>query len=152
MSSYYKKINGQNYDRAMLEVADRSVAGKGDGRISLADSKAIIKKAKDGGRITEIELRTLNYILEKYHLTEPALKYIEESLSDELVLKDKGVSDQKKPENLKKEDLNEIKPLVQKNESKSNKTKYLIIFLLILIAIIVFLLLNFFCKKGTVLT
>ncbi|MCL1833865.1 MAG: LysM peptidoglycan-binding domain-containing protein [Leptospirales bacterium] len=174
MSSYYKKINGQSYDREMLEVADRSVAGKGDGRISLSDSKEIIKKAKDGGRITDTELRTLNYILEKYHLTEPALKYIEESLSDELVLKDKGASDQKKPANLKKENKslaqkkedkkedkplvqtkeynNENKPVAQKKEEKSGKMKYFLIFLLILAALILFLLFNFVCNKGAVLT
>lgn len=29
MSSYYKKIKGKNYDREMLEIADRSIAGKG---------------------------------------------------------------------------------------------------------------------------
>jgi len=39
MSSYYKEINGVKYDKAMLEAADKSIEGKGDGRISLEDSK-----------------------------------------------------------------------------------------------------------------
>ncbi len=81
MSSYYKKINGKNYDKAMLDIAGKSVKGKGDGRISLADSRNIVKQISDGGKVTDIEKRTLNYILENYTLTETALKHIEKSLS-----------------------------------------------------------------------
>jgi nucleoid-associated protein YgaU len=82
VSSYYKKINGRNYDKAMLDIAGKSVKGKGDGRISLADSRSIVKQISDGGKITDIEKRTLNYILENYTLTETALKHIEKSLAD----------------------------------------------------------------------
>ncbi|PKL19518.1 MAG: hypothetical protein CVV49_00330 [Spirochaetae bacterium HGW-Spirochaetae-5] len=82
MSSYYKKINGKNYDKAMLDIAGKSVKGKGDGRISLADSRNIIKAISDGGKVTDIEKRTLNYILENYTLTETALKHIEKSMAD----------------------------------------------------------------------
>ena len=94
MSTYYKKIDGKNYDRAMLEKAEKSVTGKGDGRISLADARNLIKLIKDGGRITDIEKRTLAYILEKYHFTETAIKYLEKALSEALIpetddLKDK---------------------------------------------------------------
>ena len=32
-NSYYKNVDGKNYDREMLEIADESVAGIGDGRI-----------------------------------------------------------------------------------------------------------------------
>jgi len=157
MSSYYKKINGKNYDRAMLDVADKGISGKGDGRISLNDAKAIFKKAKDGGSITDIELITLNHILEKYKFTEPALKYIEDSLSDDLVLKDKGISDNVKQEHLQKESQpkespKENMPVDQKKEKKAGKLKYLIIFLCLLIMLIVFLVINFLCKKNCVST
>ena len=159
MSSYYKKINGKNYDKAMLDVADKSIAGKGDGRVSLSDAKAIFKKAADGGKITDIELSTLNYILEKYKFTEPALKYIEASLADNLVLKDKGGANTEKQGLSQKESPKENKPLpsaqnnaVQKSEKKSSKLKYLIIFLCLLLLLAVFLLINFLCKKGISLT
>ena len=153
MSSYYKKINGQNYDKAMLDIADKSIEGKGDGRVSLSDAKAIFKKAKDGGRITDTELRTLNHILENYKFTEPALKYIEDSLSDNLVLKDKGTSVNEQQENPKKESKQEVKPIiVQNNEKKSSKLKYFIIFLCFLLLLLLFLLINFLCKKNAVLT
>jgi len=161
MSSYYKKINGKSYDRAMLDVADKGITGKGDGRISLNDAKAIFKKAQDGGKITDIELRTLNYILENYRFTEPALKYIEESLSDSLILKDKKTSEPEKqtqkkaepekPVQYQEESPKETKPLAQEEESKSSKLKYFIIFLLLL-ALLAFLFIKFFYKKDTALT
>jgi len=152
MSSYYKTINGKKYDKAMLDIADKSV-DKGDGKISLTDAKAIMVKAKDGGKITDVELRTLNYILEKYHFTEPALKYIEDNLSDNVVSKDKEISDHEKPVHTQtKESHKENKPVVQKKESKSNKIKYILIFLLLLLLLLAFLLFNFVCKKEPVLT
>ncbi len=75
MASYYKTINGIQYDRAMLDVADKSVQNKKDGRISLADAKKIITKASDAGKITEIEARSLNYIFEHYKFTKSAEEY-----------------------------------------------------------------------------
>ncbi|MCL1911947.1 MAG: hypothetical protein FWG13_07060 [Leptospirales bacterium] len=82
MSSYYKTINGVKYDKSMLEAADKSIAGKGDGRISLDDAKVLVKSMDDGGKITETELKTLRYIRENYNLTEPAVKFVEETLSN----------------------------------------------------------------------
>ena len=152
MSSYYKKINGKSYDRAMLDVADKGIAGKGDGRISLNDAKAIFKKAKDGGKITDIELRTLNHILENYKFTEPALKYIEDSLSDSFVLKDKETSSVVKQDFAPQEPPKENNPVAPKKEKKSSKLKYFIIFICILLLILLFLLINFLCKKNCVLT
>ena len=55
MSSYYKVIDGKNYDRSMLEVADEAVAGKGDGRISLADAEKLLATVKDGNAYTDVE-------------------------------------------------------------------------------------------------
>ena len=52
----------------------------------LADTRNIIKLIKDGGRITEIEKRTLSYILENYNFTDTAIKYIEKTLSESLLL------------------------------------------------------------------
>jgi len=82
MSSYYKKIDGVDYDKAMLDAADESIKGRGDGRISHEDAKALFEKMKDGGKITDTELRTLDYIYKHYKLTDAALKYIEESLAE----------------------------------------------------------------------
>ena len=146
MSSYYKRINGVNYDKAMLETADKSVKGKGDGKISLGDAKTLIKNMKDGGKVTETELRTLNYILMNYKVTETALKYIEDNIVGNLTSKDKESPDHDKTKRSQRERQPENKS--SKKPKKKSKIKYLII-LLLFIALIIFLLISFFCKKDS---
>lgn len=147
MSSYYKKINGKNYDKAMLDLAEKSVTGKGDGRISLADSKNIVKQIKDGGRITDIEKRTLNYILENYQLTETALKHIEKSLSEEIIVEDKKGAVESKSRN-----EIEQKMLMEQPAEKggSGKKKAVIIIILLLALISVFAFFKYFHKTGKI--
>jgi len=70
--NYYKIIQGVRYDRALLEVAEDRINGQRDGRISKKDAEEIVESSKDGGRITETELRTLRYISENYHFTSKA--------------------------------------------------------------------------------
>ena len=70
--SYYKTIHGVRYDRSLLEAADERIAGQGDGRISEEDAKELVELSKDGGRVTETELRTLKHIRENYRFTPKA--------------------------------------------------------------------------------
>jgi hypothetical protein len=70
--SYYKTINGVNYDREMLEIADKATAGQGDGRISIADAHQLFAAVKDGGRYTDTEKTTMAYIRDHYKFTEEA--------------------------------------------------------------------------------
>jgi len=72
MSSYYKVIDGKNYDRGMLEVADEAVAGKGDGRISLADAEKLLATVKDGNAYTDVEKATMRHIRDNYTFTAAA--------------------------------------------------------------------------------
>jgi len=81
MASYYKRIKGVDYDRAILEMAEACVQGQGDGRISLGDAKKIVKLIKDGGKITPVEQKSLLYILENYHFTDTAIKHIKAALT-----------------------------------------------------------------------
>lgn len=73
--SYYKTINGIKYDREMLDVADQSVSGAGDGRISVEDAQNLLKTVKDGDTYTEIEKETMRYIRDHYKFTEAADKW-----------------------------------------------------------------------------
>ncbi len=151
MSSYYKKIDGKNYDRAMLDIADKSVDGKGDGRISLADARGIIKAVKDGGKITDIEKRTLNYILEKYKLTETALKHIEKSLSENMTDNKNAVIETDQADVQKKQSSEKTKRSEGNNQALSLKSnKGLIIFLSILLLVIltIFIFNKYFYKKA----
>ena len=54
-NSYYKNIDGKNYDREMLEIADEAVAGIVDGRISLEDAQKLLGAVKDANKYTDIE-------------------------------------------------------------------------------------------------
>lgn len=137
MSTYYKKIDGKNYDKAMLDIAGKSIKGKGDGRISLADARNIVKQISDGGKITDIEKRTLNYILEKYTLTETALKHIEKSLSDNLDADLKREIKSEKSAAVKEIAVEEKPDAVQ--GKKSNKLIIIFLLLLILFAAVFFI-------------
>lgn len=70
--SYYKVIDGKKYDAELIEAADKAVAGKGDGRISIADAKVLYEKVADGDSYTDIEKDTMAYIRQNYKWTEEA--------------------------------------------------------------------------------
>jgi len=67
--SYYKTIDGKDYDREMLEIADEAVAGVGDGRISIEDAQKLLGAVKDANKYTDIEKATMKYIRENYKFT-----------------------------------------------------------------------------------
>lgn len=75
--SYYKSIEGVKYDSGLLDKADALTSGRGDGRISEQDAEALLKNAMDGGKITRIERRTLEFILLNYKCTDNAIEYLE---------------------------------------------------------------------------
>jgi hypothetical protein len=110
MTSYYKTISGVKYDKDMLEEADKSVAGKRDGRISMNDAKKIKKKALDGPGITEVELRTLNYIFDNYNFTPSAKDYFSTFLPVETPETTNVVSDTKASKGSKDTGSVEISP------------------------------------------
>ena len=72
---YYKTIDGNKYDGELLEAADKAVAGRGDGRISMEDAKDLLEKVKDGNSYTDIEKATMAYVRENYKWTEEADKW-----------------------------------------------------------------------------
>ncbi len=72
MAAYYKKIGGKDYDRTLLNAAESSVKGKGDGRISLKDAKRILAIVSDAGSYSPTEKRTMQYIRDKYQFTPEA--------------------------------------------------------------------------------
>ncbi len=69
MAGYYRKIRGRNYDRELLELAERLTAGAGDGRISLADARSILAAVQDADSYTDIEKRTIHYIRDHFKFT-----------------------------------------------------------------------------------
>ena len=70
--TYYKVIDGKKFDKQMLEIAEATTSGQGDGRISLADAHRLIAAVTDGGRYTDVEKDTMAHIRENYKFTEEA--------------------------------------------------------------------------------
>ena len=78
--SYYKRIKGVRYDRALIEAAEQRIEGMGDGRISESDLREIIDLSKDGKGVTVTELRTIKYIRGHFRLTDKAKSTLESHL------------------------------------------------------------------------
>lgn len=78
--SYYKTIDGVNYDREMLAIADAATEGKGDGRISVDDARKLITAVTDGGRYTDVEKTTMAYIRDNYKFTTEADEWFREEI------------------------------------------------------------------------
>ncbi len=70
--SYYKTIDGVDYDKEILELADAAVAGAGDGRISKADADKLLAAVKDANAYTDVEKRTMKYVRDNYKWTDEA--------------------------------------------------------------------------------
>lgn len=78
--SYYKTINGVQYDREMLAIADSATEGKGDGRISVEDARKLIGAVTDGGRYTDVEKTTMAYIRDNYKFTAEADEWFRDEI------------------------------------------------------------------------
>ena len=70
--SYYKVIDGKQMDSRLLEMAESSIQGAGDGRISKADAESIIQAVNDGGEYTDVEKDTMEYIRDNFSWTDSA--------------------------------------------------------------------------------
>ena len=84
MSSYYQNIEGVNYDKKLLDLANSKIVGRGDGRISHEDTSDIIAAIKDKNTITKVEFLTIFYIIHNFNFTSKALETLAEALSTKL--------------------------------------------------------------------
>ena len=69
---YYKTIDGKQYDGKLIDLAEKLIAGRGDGRISKEDAEELLKATKDAGEYTDIEKDTMAYLREHFKWTEAA--------------------------------------------------------------------------------
>ncbi len=67
--SYYTVIRGKKYDRRMVELAEGLTSGRGDGRISIADAKNLLRVVKDANNYSPTEKLTMEYIRKHYKFT-----------------------------------------------------------------------------------
>ena len=81
MSQYYQIINGNRYNASLIRNGEFRVKKSGDGRISVQDAQDLWQIAMDGGKITEIEEKTIAYLIDSLNWTEKAKKWMEKELS-----------------------------------------------------------------------
>lgn len=67
--NYYIEMDGVKCDRKLIELADGAVGGKGDGRISIDDAKALFAAVQDHDDYTDVEKNTVKYIRDNYKFT-----------------------------------------------------------------------------------
>ena len=77
---YYVKIDGMELDSAIVDACRTAVAGQGDGRVSLEDSKSVFGKAADGNKITQCERWTVRYCLQEFKWTRPAATWMVDAM------------------------------------------------------------------------
>mgnify|MGYP000529200682 CR=1 FL=1 len=81
--SYYKIINGIQYDKLLLDMAEGLTIGRGEGRISELEIQSLVQEAQDKKKITAIELATLHYIRQNYPFTGKAAAWFNAHFSPE---------------------------------------------------------------------
>lgn len=77
--TYYKVIDGEKYDKKLLEEAE---AFANDGQISYPEAKKLVESAQDGKGITDVEKATLKYAIEKLQCSAKAKNFLEVTLKD----------------------------------------------------------------------
>jgi len=76
----YVTIDGQKYEKELLDLATLHTTGKGEGKIALDEAKALLKSAQDGVSVTETEKATLKYIRANFEFTDAAAAYFDGEL------------------------------------------------------------------------
>jgi len=77
-TTYYRQVQGQRFDRELLDMAERYV---GDGQISYAEACRLWQAAQDGKGVTEVEKKTLQYTLARMKYTPKASAFLKQKLN-----------------------------------------------------------------------
>lgn len=84
MSQYYQIINGQRYSASLLNNGRFRARGGNDRRISKQDAQELWLIAMDGGRITEVEEVTIQYLMETLTWTDDARAWMQAEMAKEI--------------------------------------------------------------------
>eukprot|EP00899_Mesostigma_viride_P018249 jgi/Mesvir1/26425/Mv16115-RA.1 len=77
----YKQIKNKRFLKKLLDLAEESVAGAGDGRISVDDAKKLFAELNQHDLYSKVDKRTVGYIRETYKWTEAANKWFSAELA-----------------------------------------------------------------------
>jgi hypothetical protein len=148
MATYYKKIKGKNYDKKLINSAERSVKGSGDGRISLQDAKKLLGSVKDASGYSDIEKNTMKYIRDSYDFTTEADRWFRSEIRKwaaakkkpskviKKTVKQKSLIPEPRRDIYEKEEMPEMRNMPEKKEITGGKNIFLRILLFIMIIIV----------------
>lgn len=68
----YVSINGENYEKELLDLAKELTTGRGESNISKEEVLQLFQSANDGKGVTDTELKTLKYIRANFKFTDAA--------------------------------------------------------------------------------
>ncbi|WP_420466797.1 hypothetical protein [Panacagrimonas sp.] len=68
----YVSINGEQYEKELLDLAKQHTTGQGEGKLSKDEVKALFASAQDGRGVTDTEKKTLAYIRQNFAFTDAA--------------------------------------------------------------------------------
>ena len=69
---YYKQIDNVKYDRGLLSRALKMMSEDRNLQITEENMRYLCNSTRDGGKVTECEIKTLGYIISKYDITSAA--------------------------------------------------------------------------------
>lgn len=68
----YVQIDGQRYEKELLDLAKEHTTGRGEGKLSKDEVADLFKSANDGQGVTDTEKATLAYIRSNFVFTDAA--------------------------------------------------------------------------------
>lgn len=77
----YVTIDGETYEKELLELAKHHTTGAGEGKLSKDEVAELFKSAQDGQGVTDTEKRTLAYIRKTFEFTDAAAKVFDEKFA-----------------------------------------------------------------------
>lgn len=77
----YVTIDGQKYEKELLDLAKEHTTGRGEGKISKDEAADLLKSAADGTKVTDTEMATLKYIRSNFEFTDAAASFFDSELA-----------------------------------------------------------------------
>ncbi len=77
----YVTIDGEKYEKELLDLANKHTTGRGEGKLSKDEVADLFKSAADGPGVTETEKKTLSYIRKNFVFTDAAAKDFDEAFA-----------------------------------------------------------------------
>jgi hypothetical protein len=77
----YVTIDGEKYEKELLDLAKEYTTGRGESRISKEEVEGLFTSALDGRGVTETEMKTLKYIRANFTFTDAAAAMFDEKIT-----------------------------------------------------------------------